>query len=134
MTERESKRFSVGGIRFPSDRVTIKMLRQHHPQLFDEMLADGDDQQPMFFEPGGCDHAEDQLGSMMYVERLIAKNRYAAELGIEIPDQFIPLADMKIELAQHYVRYGLATGVHEAEELIRDIERQAKKLAESPYR
>jgi hypothetical protein len=130
MTE-QNRWLDVRGIRFPSDRLTIATLRQSHPELFDaDVVVNGAVAQPRFFfdaDDGG--HATDMVASMLYEERLIAALAFASETGRALSVTGIPLDELKDELAGQYLRYGLASGAHQAAELIRDIERQGRELA-----
>ncbi|HEX3997489.1 MAG TPA: hypothetical protein VHX65_02950 [Pirellulales bacterium] len=67
---------------------------------------------------------------MLYCERFIAVSAYAEVKGIAGPNnEFADLADLKESVIELYTQYKIASGIHHAEQLIRDIERQAAQLA-----
>lgn len=120
----------LSGVRFPSDDLTIRTLRQTHSDLFDIGIVNGENAQPKFFfhsSHGG--HATDTVAAMLYCERLIATDAYAAAKGVDGMETGATLDDFKEELTKLYARYGISNGPHHAAELIRDIERQGAALA-----
>lgn len=119
----------LSGIHFPSDNISIGILRKEFPALFDIGFASfGDNAQPKFFlKSGHAGHAEDMLANLLYCERVVAVSAYAEAKGIDGLD--CDLSDLKDDLMDQYTRYNIASGVHHAEQLIRDIERQAAQLA-----
>jgi hypothetical protein len=130
------------GIRFPSDALSIGMLRAKHPELFDKGFAlGGDNVQPKFFF--GL-HAETIVANMLYCERVIVVSAYAEalgvkglELGMKGPELGVELecdvSDFKDELSKLYIRYGVASGTHHADQLIRDLEQQGVTLANQKH-
>lgn len=123
--EEHFKRLNFSDLTFPSDGLSIGILRKKHPSLFDEGFDDGDGAQPLFFF--NAKHSEDNLANMLFGERLIATFAYALARSMEPPDCELSL--FKNDLSKLYVRYGIASGPHHAEQLIRDIERQGAELA-----
>jgi len=122
------RRLDMSGLSFPSDKISIEMLRRHHPASFDVGFGSGKEAQPkFFFIPEKTDHAESVLANMLFCERLVAASAYADARGIDRPED--ELDEFKEELVELYLRYQLATGKHHAAELIRDIERQGAALA-----
>lgn len=119
----------LSGIQFPSDTITIRALREAHPEQFDIGFAGGGGyEQPKFFFNGSDGAtAEDTLGAMLYCERLIATDAYAAAKGVA--GMGVSIDDFKEELAELYTRYGISKGPHHAAELIRGIEQQGAALA-----
>jgi hypothetical protein len=125
-------------IRFPSDALSIGMLRAKHPELFDKgFTVGGDKAQPTFFFEI---HAENIVANMLYCERLIVVSAYAEavgvkglELGVKGSELGMQLecdvSDFKDELSKLYIRYGIASGTHHADQLIRDLEQQGVTLA-----
>jgi hypothetical protein len=113
---------------FPSDAISIAQMRQVHPLLFDVGIETAKGQQPVFMlAPFDGGHVLDTIGMMLHCERIIAADSYAAKLGLEPPDADIEL--FKEELANYYIKYGLAKGEHHAQELVRNIERMGASLA-----
>ena len=76
---------------------------------------------------------EDGVGAMLFCERLIATFAYAQAKGIDGPKDW-NLDEFKDELIDYYREFKLATGINHASEMIRDIERQGKELAQSAGR
>jgi hypothetical protein len=133
-SETEFKQLDFSGIRFPSDRLTIAMLRNEHPDLFDLGFHPGEEAQPKYFlqaSHGG--HAEDGIGNLLFCERLVATWAYAEARGIAGPKDW-DLCTFKDELVDYYRKYGLASGIKHAAELIRDVERQGQLLAQQKGR
>ncbi len=126
------------GIAFPSDRLSIRDLRRKYPECFDIGLRRGEQPQPLYFPHttfGKYDntvpHSED-LGGLLFSERLVAAYAYAAAHGIHEPGGYegeLGLSGFKSDLTRSYVALGIANGEHQAAEMIRDIERQARQLA-----
>jgi hypothetical protein len=114
-------------IDFPSDKITIKDLRKLHPDQVDA------DESPTLFDPPLSDGsprtiADDTIGQMLYTERLIAKEVFNEALGRQSQELF-SREEYTAELAASYARYGVATGPHHAEQLVRGIETQASAQA-----
>jgi hypothetical protein len=118
------------GIRFPSDALSIRMLRAKHPELFDKgFTLGGDKAQPKFFFEI---HAENIVANMLYCERVVAVSAYAEAMRIK--GLGCDVSDFKGELSKLYIRYGIAGGTHHADQLIRDIEQQGMTLANQKHR
>jgi hypothetical protein len=140
MAEREFQALDFSQISFPSDRISIRSLRTLHPQWFDHgfYLFDADESQltqPQYFlredMPG---LATDDVGVMLLRERLIATCAYADAKGLPRPWQW-KIEEEKQELLDSYITHGLASGgPHQAQELIRQIERAGTGLAQSQGR
>jgi hypothetical protein len=130
-TEREFAKLDLTRVHFPSDLVTILSVRQRYPELFDCGLGNGFVSQPEYFlrhEPQNP--AEIGLGDMLWCERQIVGHAYAVAKGLRIPE--IMARDVEVyreSLANHCRELGLASGEHEAGEMIRDLERQGRLLA-----
>jgi hypothetical protein len=126
--DREFEQLDFSGMRFPSDQLTIGTLRRVNWALFDKGLYGESDGQPRyFFDAEKADHAGDDVGNILYCERMIAASAYAAARGISPPDAEIEI--LEDDLAERYCKYALATGPAHASELIRDIERQGHQMA-----
>jgi len=123
--EEHYRGLDFSGLSFPSDGLSISTLRKLRPELFDKGFGDGEDAQPKFFFEGR--YSEDVIANMLFCERLIATFAYADARRMDQPRYDLPV--FKNELATLYVRYGIASGSHHAEQLIRDIERQGIALA-----
>lgn len=117
-------------IAFPSDNLTIRDLRRAHPDQFD--VDDG----PDFFDHVGENIlADDTIGTMLYVERLLARGAYEEARGNRdylLKKQAVEREGLIAELAEDYMRYGLASGPQHAQQLIRDFEAQAAAQAVKP--
>lgn len=129
MSAKEDSSFDARTLVFPSDALTVRMLRDAHPALFDlEFETAG--VQPVFFNtPSSPGHVESTVGEMLYIERVVARRAYAKQRGARPSSDCSDIRALKAELARWYQRYGLAEGPAQATELIRDIERQAGVLA-----
>jgi hypothetical protein len=115
-------------VRFPSDNLTIRVLRQAHPDAFDVLSKGESDQPKFFFQPTHFDHVDSTVAAMLYWERMLAVNAYTAAAGIKGVDTGFSHADITDELTQFYTRYRLASGPHHAAQLIRDFEQEAAAL------
>lgn len=127
--EEQLRHLDFSDVRFPSDNLSLAVLRKVHSDLFDLGFDLGNEGQPKFFlsaDHGG--HAKAILGNMLYCERVVAANAFAATRGIELLDGEFNISDFKDELTRLYTRYGIASGTHQAAELIRDIETQGSRL------
>jgi hypothetical protein len=130
-TERELAKLDLTRVHFPSDRVTILSLRQLHPELFDHGLGNRFVSQPEYFlrhQPRNP--AEIGLGDMLWCERQIVAHAYAVAKGLRIPEVLDRDIDVYREsLTNHCREFGLVSGENEAAEMIRDLERQGRLLA-----
>lgn len=118
---------NLTSVSFPSDSISIESLRRLFPNDFDVEITEGMKAQPKFFLlPENSVNASNTLGNVLYCERLLAAWYYAKEKGIAPPET--GLVDIQEELSESYCKLGIAIGTHHAEELMRDIERQVKKL------
>jgi hypothetical protein len=107
-------------IDFPSDRLTIKELRELFPQIDSDELNDFD---------------EIELPGLLSLERDLARAAFDEALG-RTPRQkgiFVrgigAVEEDRQMLAATYLRYRLATGLHHAEQLIRAFEQAAAEMA-----
>ena len=125
------------GLRFPSDSLTIGALRRTHRELFDLGVQSGstaDDQPQFFFQPDKPGHAQEQLAYMLYIERILAANAYAQQVGIAPPPIHVGLNELEDQLTELYLHHDLAKGPQHAAELLRDLERQGRSLAAAQAR
>jgi hypothetical protein len=135
MADKRFPTLDVDTLSFPSDDLTIGALRKARPELFDRGVNALGEQPRFFCDPEVRGHSEEELGGMLYVERLVALHAYGLQAGVRIePPTGFTLDELKEELAERYVRYGLAAGLHQAAELIKGVERQARALANAPGR
>lgn len=106
-------------IDFPSDRLTIKTLRTIYPSEVDservEIFKD---------QYGGCGGAD--VGGMLQVERELATVAFNRVLEKNWSSDIL---EFKPDLAELYIRYGIASGQYHADQLIRDFESQATEQA-----
>lgn len=110
--------FHCKGIRFASDKLSIEMLRQRFPNSFDEPQSPGSvlDQPRFFHDDDQATRARSEVASLLGNERTIALCAFADLHGLEHPELFFPLAELKDELGSLYIKFGLARGSHEAAE------------------
>jgi len=108
-------RLDLTRIDFPSDRITIKNLRQLSPQAFDPRSKEW------------ADFEDDlELPGFLRLERDLANAAFDAVLG----RRTVVMSGEEVEmLAALYVRYKLASGPHHAEQLIRSFEQAAAEQA-----
>lgn len=113
-------------IPFPSDHLTFGAVRRAHPDLFD---VDGTE---LFFDTATT--ATD-VPDLFYLERLLARQAFEAALGRPgelLRSRNLEREDCLQELTAGYVRYGLSTGRHHTEQLVREFE--ALAAAQAPGR
>jgi len=110
----------LSGIRFPTDALTFKKLREVNPDVFDK--GDRRRRRPAFEQ-----FCRSEIYPLVAAERLLALFAYALAKEIEPP--LMEYDAISEEVEEIYIRYGLARGPHEARELIRDVEQQARALA-----
>jgi len=98
-------------IDFPTDQLTIKAIRQGFPQIDQDKVYDFEDI---------------ELPGLLSLERDLAIAAFDAVLGRRTVAMS---GEEKEMLAEVYVRYGLASGPHHAEQLIRAFEEAAAEQA-----
>jgi hypothetical protein len=126
-SEAEFKRLNFGGCRFPSDGLTIATLRFMYRDLFDVGFDTSEEAQPQYFlQPR--DNNFEPVGEMLFCERCVATFAYAKARGIDVPTK-LDLESYKDELVDYYRQFGLASGIKQASELVREVERQGQQLA-----
>jgi hypothetical protein len=116
----ENPKIDFTKIDFPSDGLTVKTLRKVHPDQIDA------DAFPSLFSQGNRGSADNLLGNLLHDERTIAEAAFNGALG-KPPHEFLGKQELQSyadELSDIYTQYGLATGKHHAQELIRGIEAQ----------
>ncbi len=131
MTETEPK-IDFTQIEFPSDKLTVGMLRKAYPQGFDvdmprdvgayNELRDDYDRRSL----------DDILGTgLIDVERLVAERAFKVALGQSVKgDSRLSNKDELVDCLTHVYKHdGLARGEHEALAMIRRIEVQAEAQA-----
>ncbi len=65
---------------------------------------------------------------MLFCERCVATFAYARARGIEVPTG-LDLEIHKDQLVDMYREWGLVSGIRQASELVRDVEREGERLA-----
>ncbi|MCA9040730.1 MAG: hypothetical protein KDA65_10315 [Planctomycetaceae bacterium] len=129
--ESELSNIDFRGTDFPSDRLTIRQLRELEPDLFDQGFQREESVQPLYFFQE--DHTENGIGSLLFLERLNATWAYAKAKGIDGPKDW-DRETYRDELIDFYRKFKLASGIKHAEELVRDVERQGVQLAQQKGR
>ena len=108
-------------IEFPSDKLTVGQVRRLHGDRIDR-------ETPTFFDAEPyCGSAAFALGNMLGMERALAAyayNRAAGEAWKEVSPGF-DRDTLAGDLAEDYVRYGLAAGEKSAALLVRRFEARA---------
>lgn len=114
-------------IQFPTDRLTIKSLRERFPDVFDvEPPEDRFITLPLRTLPRQS--LDTLLTATLDFERILAEDVFRKEL--RLPKMRLPVlggrrADLIDSLANSYVSLGVARGKHEARQMLRDVEAQA---------
>ena len=106
-------------ISFPSDRISLLAVRRAHPDEID--IEDPEN----FFS---TDHVQHTLGTVIYVERLLARAAYEKAIGKPgniLQERGLSRQDCIKDLAAWYVKYGVCSGRKQTELLIREVEKQA---------
>lgn len=120
MTDHGRAQIDYGKLSFPSDALTIGMIRKAVPELFAQ-----DD--PEFFQDG---FASVEVSGMLHSERILAHRAFASAAGR--PDPYPDEAgrqEMIKMLAESYKLFGLASGRQHTEQLVRAVEADATVLA-----
>jgi hypothetical protein len=110
-------------IEFPSDGMTIKQIRTLHPEQVDAKIDPS-----LFGGPHGSQDADNTVGLLLFTERLVAKRAFDDTLARK-SDELFTLTEYADDLAEMYMRHGIASGSHHAQQLIRHIESQAAAQA-----
>ena len=122
-------------VAFPTDKLTIKALRENRPHAFDveppakwKHLISGQRSNQFLLMS-----LDTLLGATLDFERILAEEVFRKELDLpklaKLPVIGGRLGDLKDSLASSYVSLGVARGKNEAREMLRDIEAQAQEQA-----
>jgi hypothetical protein len=106
-------------IPFPSDELSIRRLRDRFPKSFDRTNDD-----IRFFRS-----AVDDVDVMMKIEGQLARKSFHDALGRETKAPGWGWEQARANLTDLYVQFGLASGPHHAEQLIREFEHTAADQA-----
>jgi hypothetical protein len=108
-------------LQFPSDKLTIRDIRDHEPDRIDTKL------------PRLSTEDSRSLDKLLYMERFIAWAAFAVSIGRGEDYQYVAsfggYKEFEQELVDVYMFYGLSRTTHEATELIRGIKDQARAQA-----
>jgi hypothetical protein len=132
MTDTEPK-IDFAAIDYPTDKLTVKQLRQRTPHAFDVeprpewgtyIVTDNRSR----FRRMTMDNV---LGHVVDSERQLAEWAFKKALGQPVPDWDLSSErDTTMDnLSSEYIKWGLARGEHEANEMLRGIEAQATAQA-----
>jgi hypothetical protein len=110
---------------FPTDKLTVKDLRRLYPGRLDNRSVTSIDQ----FREGSV---YEKLAALISEERILAIDIYDQASGKKRPFGLrgADLKDALEELAEVYIRFGLASGPAQAEQLARSVKSQALRQAE----
>lgn len=113
-------------IEFPSDKLTVKMIRDAWPAAFDVETSSGYAPRRPYVR-----HSLDYVLEPLDVERMVAERAFKAALGksFQHNDPLYDRDELVGFVTGHYVKFKLARGKHEATEMIRGIEGQAEAQA-----
>jgi hypothetical protein len=117
----DSPRVDFSQIHFPSDNLTIGALRTLHRDGFDSDIT------PHFFRDNSRMGADRTVGLILYTERALALSAFNHAVGNATKEAVAGFNrdDFANDLQALYVRYGIASGAHHAEQLIRSFENEA---------
>jgi hypothetical protein len=118
-------------IAFPTDRLSIKDLRRLLPDGFDRLGFGGEPERVHYFQMGSK-YGGEELRWMLNAERAVASWAFNAALG-RASSEVMTSHPMEVRemLAESFIEYRLASGPHQAEQMIRDIEVQASAQAKA---
>ena len=117
-------------IEFPTDKLTVKVLRRAYPEGFD--VEPPPDRVVMpFRRPLHRMSLDNVLSSIVNSERILAEMAFKAAMGqsVEGDDRQGGREIIIEDLGNDYIRLGLARGEHEAREMMGSIESQAAAQA-----
>ncbi len=119
-------------IRFPSDQLTLGLIRRLHPDYFDVEHAPFE--QVLAIAPNEDFDSDDDpgIGQILYIERKLALNAFEGVRRVYTRSNVMGAKDKPAfveDLVKFYSRYGIADGRESAMQLIRDIESQAANQA-----
>jgi hypothetical protein len=116
-------------IEFPTDKLTIKMVRSNYPWAFDRPAALSENRTHFY----GRASIENALGGLVDCERRLAVVEFKRVLNLPLTTEEgkIARASLAETLVDEYVHLGLASGDHHAEQLIRGLEAQVSAQAQS---
>jgi hypothetical protein len=118
-------------IEFPTDRLTVKMLRKVSPQGFDVEPPPDPVLDRLLNRPLRRQSLDDVLACVIDAERILAEMAFKSALGQSIRDDDRQggRATIHLNLSSDYVGLGLAPGKKAAREMLKDIEAQAAAQA-----
>jgi hypothetical protein len=108
---------NMGAIAFPTDAITLGVMRRREPHLFTQRGLDED-------SPAHCDAM-----STLWIELRVAEKAFAKSAGLPDPDPDTPRTALVQDLDKAYVEYGLSTGMAQTRELVRGFEAAAAEQA-----
>ena len=118
-------------IEFPTDNLTLKMVRKAYPQGFDVEPPPDFALDRLRRRPLRCQSLDNILAFIIDFERILADMAFKRARGqsVEHADGNRDRETIMDNLGSDYVRLGLAHGKHEAHEMLRGIEAQAAAQA-----
>ena len=127
-TQNEIHKINFTTINFPSDNITVKMLRQAWPDATDVELGEIGTVGERGYRRRAID---DVLGcAIIDAERHLAELAFRTKFGQSRKSMPVFNKDDIVEaLGKEYERFGLARGKHEIATMIRRIESQAEAQA-----
>jgi hypothetical protein len=130
MTDTAPK-IDLAAIDYPTDKLTVKMIRKRFPKAFD-VEPESDAYTGNGLRPLHRVSIDNVLAAVVDYERVLADWAFKEALGQPVSKAGRRLLDRETtveSLASDYVKFGLARGEHEANELVRGIEAQAAAQA-----
>lgn len=118
-------------IEFPTDKLTVKMVRKAYPQGFDVEPSPNSVVDRLRRRPLRRESLDNILACIVDFERILADVAFKTARGqsVEDADGSRDRETIFYNLGSDYVRLGLARGEHEAHEMLRGIEAQATAQA-----
>jgi hypothetical protein len=125
MTDSEP-RIDLTTIDYPSDKLTVRMMRNRFPKAFD-VEPESDSYTAGERRPLHRMSLDVALGPFIDNERILAEWAFKKAMGQPVEDSEFPRdRETTLEcLGNDYIKFGLARGEHEAQQMLRSIETQA---------
>lgn len=115
--KRTSDRFDPSSIEYPSDAVSLGAMRKLEPQLFQNQELDE------------LDATGIGIVAAHRFELRLAEKAFASAMSTPDPDPSLSRKDIAETLDEEYRRYGLSSGPHQTELLMKEIENAARQQA-----
>ena len=124
----ETPAIDLTKIDFPSDKLTIKMVREAYPGATDvDFDKDSNPSEKRFvFSRQSLDYS---IGSLLDLERELAEKVFNCKLGLPERESYNKKEDLIDYISDEYIKMRLAFGQHDSLAMIQKIEKQAEAQA-----